>query len=74
VTHVLRAGKREDLDGEGGHKVGRKVDEVDLPPVGHALERVEIDRNHDHNEVRYKKCDASASSYQTRRGRPTDRK
>ena len=57
-THVLRARKRKDLHGEGRDEVGREVNEVDLAPVGHSLERVKVHGDHNYNKVR---CEASAS-------------
>lgn len=51
-TYVLRTGEREDLDRPRRYEAGRELDQVDFTPRRHILERTEISRDHDHNQIR----------------------
>lgn len=52
-TYVLSTGKRENLDGPRRYEAGRELDQVHFSPRRHILERTEISRNDDHNQIRY---------------------
>ena len=52
-TYVLSARIREDLHGEGRHKVGRELDEMNLASWFRTLDREEIASHDNHHQVSY---------------------